>query len=155
MEFGRWTARTARDVYSPEHKLTAAEIRELSTDPNHHILLTSTLTVASTTKEYSVSLARGTGTRNAVIEIGKNGCNYAALKYSVNWRLVLCRRRKMPMASGVLLYESLMMQQCQQIHSYSFGWLQIRQDHELHRRQYINPKDLGLRRPLKRDFEDV
>lgn len=81
---GAGTARTAQDVYSPEHKLTAAEIRELSTDPNHNIFITSSLTLASTTKEYSVSIARGTGTRNAVIEIGKNGGNYAALKYSIN-----------------------------------------------------------------------
>ncbi|MBO0142244.1 hypothetical protein JZX87_13840 [Agrobacterium sp. Ap1] len=78
-------ARAAQDVYSPEHKLTAAVIRELAANNDHSIVLTSSITgLASTTKEYSVSIARGTGSRHAVIEIGKNGGNYAAMKYAIN-----------------------------------------------------------------------
>ncbi|MNE39942.1 hypothetical protein D3C80_1339240 [compost metagenome] len=78
-------ARLAQDAYSPEHKQNAAVIRELAADNNHSIVLTSSITgLASTTKEYSVSIARGTGTRHAVIEIGKNGGNYAAMKYAIN-----------------------------------------------------------------------
>lgn len=78
-------ARAAQDAYSPEHKLNAAVIRELAADNNHSIVLTSSITgLASTTKEYSVSIARGVGSRHAVVEIGKNGGNYYAMKYAVN-----------------------------------------------------------------------
>lgn len=78
-------ARLAQDAYSPEHKLNAAVIRELAADNNHSIVLTSSITgLASTTKEYSVSIARGVGNRHAVVEIGKNGGNYYAMKYAVN-----------------------------------------------------------------------
>jgi hypothetical protein len=80
---GAGTARTAQGVYSPEHKLKAAEIRELSTDPSHQILITSSISLAKHGKRLGQHRTRNRD-KECVVEISKNGGNYASMKYSIN-----------------------------------------------------------------------
>lgn len=83
-----WTAQqaalTLKQVYSPEHQVTAALIKEDATSNNHGIFVQQSLALASTTKKVTCFLKRVSGSRNGKVQIQQNGGSYASSHVVVN-----------------------------------------------------------------------
>lgn len=78
------TALTLKQAYSPEHQVTAALVTEDASTNNHAIFSQQTIALVSTTKKVTAFIKRGSGSRNAKIQIQQNGGSYQSSAAVIN-----------------------------------------------------------------------
>ncbi|AYD00906.1 SGNH/GDSL hydrolase family protein [Neorhizobium sp. NCHU2750] len=81
---GQQATITTSAIYSPEHKLTGALLVEDTSTNSHSAFVTSSVTVAETTRVFTICAKRVSGARNLFFQIQKNGGNYADARAVVN-----------------------------------------------------------------------
>lgn len=81
---GQQATLTLDQAYSPEHKRTAALVKEDAATNNHAIFSQQTVALASTTKKVTAFIKRSAGSRNAKIQIQQNGGSYQSSAAVIN-----------------------------------------------------------------------